>query len=130
MEYPSFFALCLDWEESFVQIDYAVFGRRIAAIRKKRGLTQEKLAERADVTNNFISHIETCRSIPSLETVVKLCNALDVTPDALLLGTETRSRAYLTQDILRKLEGCTPQERRLVDGFIDLLVAERRRGEP
>ena len=113
-----------------MQIDYAVFGRRITAIRKKRGLTQEKLAERADVTNNFISHIETCRSIPSLETVVKLCNALDVTPDALLLGTETRSRAYLTQDILRKLEGCTPQERRLVDGFIDLLVAERRRGEP
>lgn len=113
-----------------MQIDYAVFGRRIAAIRKKRGLTQEKLAERADVTNNFISHIETCRSIPSLETVVKLCNALDVTPDALLLGTETRSRAYLTQDILRKLEGCAPQERRLVDGFIDLLVAERRRGEP
>ena len=29
-------------QESFVQIDYAVFGRRIAAIRKKRGLTQEK----------------------------------------------------------------------------------------
>ena len=44
-----------------MQIDYAVFGRRIAAIRKKRGLTQEKLAERADVTNNFISHIETCQ---------------------------------------------------------------------
>ena len=113
-------------------MDYDIIqsGERIRQLRVESGLTQEKLAERADVTNNFISHIETCRSIPSLETVVKLCNALDVTPDALLLGTETRSRAYLTQDILRKLEGCTPQERRLVDGFIDLLVAERRRGEP
>ncbi|WP_418664341.1 hypothetical protein [Anaerotruncus massiliensis (ex Liu et al. 2021)] len=32
---------------------------------------------------------------------------------------------YLNSDILRKLEGCTPAERRLVDGFIDLLVDQR-----
>lgn len=49
---------------------------RIAYLRRRKGLTQEQLAERADVTNNYISHIENCRSIPSLETVVKLCGAL------------------------------------------------------
>lgn len=108
-----------------MQIDYNLMGKRIAALRKKRGLTQERLAELADVTNNFISHIETCRSIPSLETVVKLCSALDATPDEILLGTGTNSPGYLCGDILRKLEDCTPADRRLVDGFIDLLLRQQ-----
>ena len=106
-------------------MDYSLLGRRIAYLRRRKGLTQEQLAERADVTNNYISHIENCRSIPSLETVVKLCGALGVTPDELLLGTSTHEQNYLNSDILRKLEGRTPAERRLVDGFIDLLVDQR-----
>ena len=106
-------------------MDYSLLGRRIAYLRRRKGLTQEQLAERADVTNNYISHIENCRSIPSLETVVKLCGALGGTPDELLLGTSTHEQNYLNSDILRKLEGCTPAERRLVDGFIDLLVDQR-----
>ncbi|WP_418704037.1 hypothetical protein [Anaerotruncus massiliensis (ex Liu et al. 2021)] len=48
-----------------------------------------------------------------------------MTPDELLLGTSTHEQNYLNSDILRKLEGCTPAERRLVDGFIDLLVDQR-----
>ena len=104
---------------------YNALGLNIAYYRKRQGMTQEQLAERADVTNNYISHIENCRSIPSLETVVKLCGALGVTPDELLLGTSTHEQNYLNSDILRKLEGCTPAERRLVDGFIDLLVDQR-----
>lgn len=106
-------------------VDYNLLGRRIATLRRLKGLTQEQLAERADVTNNYISHIENCRLIPSLETVVKLCGALEVTPDELLLGASTQEKNYLSGDILRKLESCTPAERRLVDGFIDLLIGQR-----
>ena len=112
-------------EAERMYVDYSLLGRRIAYLRRRRGLTQEQLAERADVTNNYVSHIENCRSIPSLETVVKLCGALDVTPDELLLGTSTHEQNYLNSDILRKLEGCTPAERLLVNGFIDLLVDQR-----
>ena len=108
-------------------IDYQLLGKRIAKLRRERGLTQERVAELADISNNFISHIETSRSIPSLETVLKLCDVLQVTPDALLLGTGSQSREYLTGDILRKLESCTPQERRLIDGFIDLLIQQREK---
>ena len=106
-------------------VDYSLLGRRIAYLRRRKGLTQEQLAERADVTNNYISHIENCRSIPSLETVVKLCGALGVTPDELLLGTSTHEQNYLNSDILRKLEGCTPAYRRVVEGFFALVVAPR-----
>lgn len=107
-------------------IDYSAVGKRIALLRKKRGMTQEQLAEKSDLSNIYISHIENSRSIPSLETLMKLCDALAVTPDQVLLGTKQDTADYLQSDIQRKLLHCTPTERRLVSGFIDLLLQERK----
>jgi transcriptional regulator with XRE-family HTH domain len=47
--------------------------------RKKNGLTQEKLAERAGITANYIALIETGKSFPSLTTVNKIAEALNIT---------------------------------------------------
>lgn len=106
-------------------IDYSAVGKRISLIRKNRGMTQEQLAEKAELSNIYISHIENSRSIPSLETLMKLCSALDITPDELLLGTKQDMENYLQSDIQKKLILCTPKERRMVSRFIDLLLEER-----
>ena len=98
-------------------------------LRKQRGITQEQLAEKSDLSNVYISHIENSRSIPSLETLMKLCSAMDVTPDEILLGTKQDTADYLQSDIQQKLLYCTPTERRLVSGFIDLLLQERKNRE-
>ena len=88
-------------------------------------MTQEQLAEKAELSNIYISHIENSRSIPSLETLMKICSALDTTPDELLLGTKQDMENYLQSDIQKKLILCTPKERRMVSRFIDLLLDER-----
>lgn len=106
-------------------IDYSAIGKRIALIRKQNGITQEQLAEKAELSNIYISHIENSRSIPSLETLMKLCSALDITPDEVLLGTKQDMENYLQSDIQKKLILCTPKERRMVSRFIDLLLEER-----
>ena len=106
-------------------IDYSAVGKRISLIRKNRGMTQEQLAEKAELSNIYISHIENSRSIPSLETLMKLCSALDITPDEVLLGTKQDMENYLQSDIQKKLIHCTPKERRKVSRFIDLLLEER-----
>lgn len=106
-------------------IDYSAVGKRISLIRKNRGMTQEQLAEKAELSNIYISHIENSRSIPSLETLMKLFSALDVTPDEILLGTKQDMENYLQSDIQKKLILCTPKERRMVSRFIDLLLEER-----
>ena len=106
-------------------IDYSAVGKRISLIRKNRGMTQEQLAEKAEPSNIYISHIENSRSIPSLETLMKLCSALDITPDEVLLGTKQDMENYLQSDIQKKLILCTPKERRMVSRFIDLLLEER-----
>jgi transcriptional regulator with XRE-family HTH domain len=54
------------------------FGKRVAEIRRQRGLTQEQLAELADMTTLSLSYIEQGRRWPRLVTLHKLANCLKV----------------------------------------------------
>ena len=77
-------------------VDYSVLGKRIAYIRHKKGMTQEGLAECAELSTVYISHIENSRSIPSLETLMKLCAALAA--PAYHLVVEQREMAELARE--------------------------------
>lgn len=55
---------------------------------------------------------------------MKLCAAMDVTPNELLLGTSQNRTDYLQTEVQQKLTLCTPAQRRLVNRFIDLLLEE------
>ena len=61
-------------------------GKRIAEIRKDRGLTQEGLAELCNVTRQTISNWENGKSYPDLETLVFISESFDVSLDAMLKG--------------------------------------------
>jgi transcriptional regulator with XRE-family HTH domain len=61
-----------------------LFGRRLRELRNERGLTQEALAESADLSGNYISDLELGLKVPSLTILVRLSQALGVaTPDLL-----------------------------------------------
>jgi transcriptional regulator with XRE-family HTH domain len=53
-------------------------GKRIAALRKKAGFTQEKLAEKADYSVEFISFVERGVYSPSVEGCERIAKALKV----------------------------------------------------
>jgi transcriptional regulator with XRE-family HTH domain len=55
-----------------------VLGDTIRTYRKQAGLTQEKLAERADLHHNFIGEIERGRMECSITSLLKIARALDV----------------------------------------------------
>ena len=55
-----------------------LFGRRLRELRQSRDLTQEALAEAADLSGNYISDLELGLKVPSLTIVVRLSQALDV----------------------------------------------------
>lgn len=57
-----------------------LFGKRIQSIRKARKLTQEKLAEMIGIETPSLSYIETGKYSPSIDTLQKICSALDVMP--------------------------------------------------
>jgi transcriptional regulator with XRE-family HTH domain len=53
-------------------------GKRIQELRKKKGYTQEKVAELISMEQNTISVIESGRNFPTLATLEKIANVLDV----------------------------------------------------
>ena len=53
-------------------------GRRIKALRKAAGLTQAKLAEMTELSDNFIALLERGQRSPSIHTLTKIAVALDV----------------------------------------------------
>lgn len=54
------------------------FGQQVRSLRADRGLTQEQLAERAEISVDFLSLIERGRSSPSFDNLDDLAQALDV----------------------------------------------------
>lgn len=58
--------------------DRKLLGRKIQEIRKKRGFTQEKLAELVNMEQNSISIIESGRNFPTLANLEKIAAALNV----------------------------------------------------
>lgn len=66
------------------ELDFSTIGSRLRETRISKGLTQEYLADFADVNVSHISNIENNRVKISLTLLVNLCNALDTTVDYIL----------------------------------------------
>lgn len=66
--------VCMTGEQEFI----AGFGKRLAAVRKKKGITQEKLAEMVEVHRTYIGFIEQGKRNPSIGNAYKIATALKV----------------------------------------------------
>lgn len=60
-------------------------GRKIAKQRKIKGLTQEKLAEKVDISVPYLSGIEAGNKIASFKIMINIVNELDMSLDYLVL---------------------------------------------
>jgi transcriptional regulator with XRE-family HTH domain len=60
-----------------LQPEGQMFGERLRELRKRRTLTQEELATRADLAGPYISDMERGLKVPSLTTVLQLAMALE-----------------------------------------------------
>ena len=54
------------------------FGQRVRDLRKKKGLTQEQLAEMAKIDHSYLNAIEAGRKNPSLKRIAKLARVLEI----------------------------------------------------
>ncbi len=106
-------------EEQFI-----IMGKRIRLRRKELCLTQNKLAELLDVSNNHLSAIENGREKPSLEKFVTLCELLKTTPDFLLLGN--LHPCNIPQNISDNLCLCDTKDIKLAEQIVELLVARNQ----
>ena len=108
-------------------IDYKTVGLRIRAVRQKKKLTQEKLAEAAGVGVTHISHIETGNSIPSLQVTVDIVNALGCSMDELLCMDVEQARPVRDNWLGELVSDCSEEEVKLITDMVLALKASVRR---
>ena len=87
-----------------MDLNYASLGDNIRHYRKKRGLTQEKLAELANLGTSHIGKIENAKAVPSFKTVVSIANKLKVGIDQLIHKDLVHKRDYFIMDLVSLAE--------------------------
>lgn len=93
-------------------------GERISQKRKEKNLTQERLAEKVGVSLQTVSNIECGKKAARPENIAKICVALDVTADFILLGK--KSEEDMT-GIIKTISGLPEKEYRVITDIVDLL---------
>ena len=56
----------------------------IQRLRKEQGISQEKLALKAEIDRSYMSQVERCLANPSIDALLRISNALEVAPSELL----------------------------------------------
>lgn len=93
-----------------IELNYQLIGKRLRAIRQKRGYTQELLAELAALSPQHVSGAETGGAKVSLPALVRLCNVLDATPDEVLMDSVKQAVPIFQKDVETVFSDCTPDE--------------------
>lgn len=91
-------------------MDLTLLGNRIRIAREKKGITQETLAERVNISPSHISVIERGVKTARIDTVARIANELDVSAD------------YLLQDLVKR-----SRESQLLSSIMDLPETDRNR---
>jgi len=102
-------------------VDYHKLGSRLRQERQRLNLTQEKLAEKVDVSHAYIGQIERGERSLTLETLVNIAEELDVTVDYLLESAIDISNSYYLQKIRHLLSTRPQHEQKMAYEMIELL---------
>ena len=98
-------------------------GQRITARRKQLRMTQEELSEMAGVTSQTISNAELGKKGLRPENIIRLCSAMEISPDYLLLGRISEEDMSVLN---RKVSQLSPEQYRHLEDIVDSYIAALR----
>ena len=97
-------------------------GKYLRKYRREKGLSQEALAEKTNLSSNYIGMLERGQKVPSLETFVELVNALDVSADMLLCEVVNTGFQVKNTLLTDKLEKLSPTDRNRIFRIIEVFL--------
>ncbi|WP_438350338.1 helix-turn-helix domain-containing protein [Paenibacillus sp. FA6] len=102
-------------------MDYMQLGSRLRQERLKHNLTQERLAEKIDVSHAYIGQIERGERSLTLETLIKLANQLEVTADELLLESLKMNDNHFIHKITKLLQERPLNEQQMALNMLEVM---------
>jgi XRE family aerobic/anaerobic benzoate catabolism transcriptional regulator len=98
-------------------------GKRIEALRRKKGLTQEKLAEQVGLSMKHIGEIERGRVNPTLASLAGISKALEISlMDLFDFEHERLTAAQIRVELDRMVKGATDEECRTLYRILKAVV--------
>ena len=98
-------------------------GRNLYKVRKAKGLTQAEVAEKADLADRTYADIERGNTVMRIDTLLKICTALRITPNEILVDNSNIEIAE--QDIFDLIKDCSNNEKetalKLLSIYLDSL---------
>ena len=89
-------------------LDLKDIGNNLYKFRKKNGYTQAEVAEKADLSTRTYAEIERGGVNMRIETFLKICTVLQITPDK-ILTKEISDIKEAEEEIFKRLKNCHPK---------------------
>lgn len=103
-------------------MEKAELGARIKQARKERHMTQEVLAEKADIGTMYLGEIERGVKMPTVSVFVRIIEALQVSADYILRNELSSGKDYVFDEITQKLSSLTPKQRKTASDILDAYI--------
>lgn len=90
--------------------DFHEIGNKLFAIRKRCGMTQAEVAEAAGLSDRTYADIERGSVNMRIETILRICNVMHITPDEVLTKDDTSVSAK-QDELWERLNACNPKDK-------------------
>jgi transcriptional regulator with XRE-family HTH domain len=99
-----------------------MIGARIKEIRTKRGITQERLSERMEINPKYLSGIERGKENPTLNTLIKLSESLEVHIGEIFSFVEAEDPHRSKSQILSLLDEADSEQLKLIFKVLSVVI--------
>ncbi len=103
------------------QFDKKKLGKRIKQIRLSKGMTQDDVCDKLLIDPSMLSTYESGKTAPSLATLIKIINALEVTPDILFDCEHLMSEKELDKTIQQEYKTLPLKKKQTLYRYIQIL---------
>lgn len=105
-------------------------GKNIRVFRLAKKLRQEDLAEKAELSTNYIGMVERGEKVLSLESFIKIVNALEVSADMILSDVVNTGYKVKNSLLSEKLEKLSEEDRMKIYDVIDTMLKHSLQVKP
>ena len=102
----------------------AIIGKNLYAFRKKCGLTQFEVAEKANLSDRTYADIERGHVNMRVDTLLKICDVLKITPNDILTDVEFNSEINM-DELLEKIESFTVNDKKFITETLSNFIKTR-----
>ena len=101
--------------------DFRAIGNNLCRLRKSTGMTQAEVAEKAGISDRTYADIERGSVNMRMETFLRICKVLKVTPDEIL----TNEEPIKAEDVIALLNTATDNDREVAFRLLEVYLGNR-----